>query len=945
MEFIAKILYPGEKSLTARRKVNKAISCISTLLPVREGRLHFFHKSIKDWIIASSPYEKHDFTVDEKEGHDVLSDLCASELDSIKRKGVHDRQFTNTENYALIHTVQHMLEANYDHEWIDGSGTMTGTSSQVYQYVTDLELIYAKLCVNRTSATEDLFRICNGHSGLLNEQRHSIATLLYNVLRKDHYMLLDHPHLFFQCLINAGIPVLSSAAASIVESSFPTIPYMKNLDNSKERSGAEQARFYCSDKIACFDVSPKMDYLVCECRDETIHLFSLQTGIKVWVRPSPITREYGFRDANVSGAYHQIEHFLSFYHSVIFHPNGRSVLPGTLRYVYTLSGEKKDLFPESDCTFSKCVVRSQVDKNVIITLCPTQPKRIKFWDMENGRKLLSINCGKDIFSFAVSDDGSLIAVSQRDDYHTISIFNLEENSRLNIISSGERGFCGFLRFTSDRNTLVYGFQYSTCADEVSCLYCASCYTGLPGFNFITPLNNILLPGEKNLEGAEFKPFFLWPSVLSGALTKNDFMDQNKSSSWLKKIQRRMPNLFAGFSVRLDNETVLAGSPEHNYVMMLNVGILQSESDFTDTRDYPWDNRKIAVSMEGDIVYFSCLNEIIFVPLQPSTDVITVWRMSTREFLKSKTFSGPTSIAPMKTGVLLVTTEKPRIVAELWNFELSECNQRIVELTSRTNMLYRARMFPVSDNRIAFFYHLNSFELKCIRSSRNREENQESPQADLLECTDGNINCIDFIDVTNFGGKLMSSLRIKADVKESLNCTPCSSSLSQVLVCSSRIIKVGNGLVDEQQVAVSLRNEGIMRWERHTTFYNSMCLNAHMIFSPKNEFVVTWNTLTGGKGLHILNASTGETLHVFFEDQEDIVDCKFLDDESVVCCCKDNFLRLYNVRTGDLLSILDIGEQPFCLGACPYQPLVAIGLSGTSIKLVHVQLPTESKKKN
>ena len=943
VEFIAKILYLGEKSLSAQRKVKKAISCISTLLQVREGRLHFFHKSIKDWLVASSPYEQHDFTVDQKEGHAVLSNICASELDNIKRKGVHGRQFTSTERYALIHTIQHMLEANDDHEWTDGSRTMTGTSNQVYQYLTDLELMYAKLCVNRTSATEDLFRIYNEHLGILNEQRHSIATLLYNVLRKHYYMLLDHPHLFFQCLINEGIPVLSSAAASIVESSFPTIPYMKNLDNSKDQTESEQARFYCSDKIACFDVSPKLDYIVCECRDETIHLFSLQTGIKVWVRRSPIIREYGFRNANVSGAYHQIGHFLSFYHSVIFHPNGRSVLPGTLRYVFTLSGEKEDLFPESDCTFSKCVVRSPVHKNVIITHCQTQPKRINFWDMENGQKLLSFDCGEDIFSFAVSDDGSLIAVSESDDYDTITIVNLKEKSRLNIISSGEQGPCGFLRFTSDQNTLVYGFQYSTCADEASCLYCESAYNGVPGFNFITPLNNIHLPGKKNLEEAEFTPFVLWPRVLSGALTKNDFTEQNKSSSWLKKIQRRMPNLFAGFSLRLDDETVLAGSPEHSYVMMLNVGILQSESDFTDTkRIIDLHKREIVFSLEGDAIYFIISQKYIAFPPSPSS--ITVWGMSTREILTSKTFSGPTSIAPMKTGVVLVTTEKPRIVAELWNFDLSECNQRIVELTSKTAMLYRAIMFPVSDNRIAFFYHLNSYELKCISSSRNREENQESPQADLLESSDGNINCIDFIDVTNFGGKLISSLRIKADLEEILNCTPSSSSLSQVLVCSSRIIKVGNGVVDEEQATVSLRNEGFVTWKRDTTFYNSMCLNPQMILSPKNEFVVTWNTLTGGKGLHILNASTGETLHVFFEEQEDIVDCKFLDDEAVVCCCKDNFLRLYNVRTGDLLTILDIGEQPFCLGACLYQLLVVIGLSETRIKFVHVHLPTESKKK-
>ena len=143
VEFIAKILYPGEKSLTAQRKVNKAICCISTLLPVREGRLHFFHKSIKDWLRASLPYEQHDFTVDEKEGHAVLSDLCTSELKNIDQKGIHGKQLTNTEKYALIHTSQHMREANDDHQWIDRSETISGTSNQVYQYVTNL---HAYLC-------------------------------------------------------------------------------------------------------------------------------------------------------------------------------------------------------------------------------------------------------------------------------------------------------------------------------------------------------------------------------------------------------------------------------------------------------------------------------------------------------------------------------------------------------------------------------------------------------------------------------------------------------------------------------------------------------------------------------------------------------------------------------------------------------------------------------
>ena len=953
VEFIAKILYPGEKSLTAQRKVNKAISCISTLLPVREGRLHFFHKSIKDWLTASLPYEQHDFTVDEKEGHDVLSDLCASELDSIKRKGVHGRQFTNTESYALIHTVQHMLEANGDHQWIDRSETMTGTSNQLYQYVTDLELIYAKLCVNRTSATEDLFHIRSQRSGLLNEQRDSVATLLYNLLRKHSYILPDHPHLFFQCLINERIPELSPMAESFVESSIPNIPCMKDLDDSKEQTrGADEARFYCSDNIACFDVSPKMDYLVCECRDGTIHLFSLQTGTKVWVRPSPIKREYGFRNEyHENGAYHQIEmHFLSFYNSVIFHPNGKSIIPGTLQYVYTLTGEKEDLFPESDCTFSNWALRSFKEGDSLFTHCPAEPKGISIWDMENGQKLF-IDCEKYIFSFTVSDDGSLIAFSNLDVDHsgTITVFDSKRPSRLYVILPDCLGYfvCGLLRFTSDNNTLACGFLHKKCPDDDSCPYCdfTFCYdtTGKPELIFLRPLNAY----NSHFEKVERRAFVLWPCGHSGTSEKTDFLEQDHSFFWGKKIQRRIPNLCTGSSILLNDETVLVGSPDHNYVMMLNVGVLKSEPDFTDTkRIIDLDKREIVFSLEGDAIYFIISQKYIAFPPSPSS--ITVWGMSTREILTSKTFSGPTSIAPMKTGVVLVTTEKPRIVAELWNFDLSECKQRIVELTSKTAMLCRVNMFPVSDNRIAFFYHPRSYELKCIRSLQNREENEESSKADLLEGSDGNFDCVDFIDVTNFGGKLISSLRIKAgDVNESLDGISCSSSLSQVLACSSRVIMIGNhGLVDKQNVTVSLRNEGITRWERHTTFSaDSMHLfNPDMIFSPKNDCVVTWNTLEGGQGIHVLQAETGETLHVFLRDQKDIVKCKFLDDESLVCCSEDNFLRLYNIRTGDLLSILDIGERPLCLGACLYQPLVAIGLSETRIKFVHAQLQTESKKK-
>ena len=242
--------------------------------------------------------------------------------------------------------------------------------------------------------------------------------------------------------------------------------------------------------------------------------------------------------------------------------------------------------------------------------------------------------------------------------------------------------------------------------------------------------------------------------------------------------------------------------------------------------------------------------------------------------------------------------------------------------------------------------MNSYESIYVRSPHESEETEHSLD-DLLEGLvfgDYRNYRLDFIDISSVGGRLVSSLSMGVGAKEYVDYVSCSSCLGEVLVCT--VEDISKGLpIDNEKLTVSLRKNRIIKWERNTEYVFSLSpFQQHMIFSPRNEFVVTWNTLDRGQGIHVLHAETGETLHVFLRDQKDIIECKFLDDESLVCCSGENFLRLYNVRTGDLLSVLDIGEQPFCLGACLYQPLIAIGLSGTRIKFVHVQLPTESKKK-
>ena len=170
--------------------------------------------------------------MDEKKGHEILSNSCRTELDSIKRKGVHDTQFSDTERYALQHGVQHMIEVDS----ADEKSSPFNVEELVTMYVTDVELIYAKLCVNSTTSTEDLL-VVQKHvkSTFLDEKSHSLIMSLSSLLRKHCFVLRDHPHLFFQCLVNEGDPELSCRAATIVENDLLNVPYMKYLIGKSKR--------------------------------------------------------------------------------------------------------------------------------------------------------------------------------------------------------------------------------------------------------------------------------------------------------------------------------------------------------------------------------------------------------------------------------------------------------------------------------------------------------------------------------------------------------------------------------------------------------------------------------------------------------------------------------------------------------------------------------------
>ena len=355
IDFVSKVLVPSRNSPLAKRKVLQTVGIVSSLLPIRDGCLHAIHKSVKDWLTDTSCYGEHEFIVDKNEGHRVLADLCTGELDDLKRRGVHNAQFSATEKYALYHGARHMLHS-------DEQRTPCRLEELTKAYVIDLELVYAKVCVNNTTAAEDLLwlqqqEICT----LLSKDSQSILDALLFVLRKYRGRYSNHPRVFFQNMLNEGGTVLSAEASKLLQNKYLEIPYMEYVHKETQK-GRVLAEFQCSSYVACFDVSSELDYMVCECKDRMLQLWSLRTGRLIWERPVMVPKSYG---EVLDGAYRKIpsSSVLSFYRSVIFHPTLSLVLPGILSHAYTIDGNLKPLFDVSDCKFLFNFWRQDQDAN------------------------------------------------------------------------------------------------------------------------------------------------------------------------------------------------------------------------------------------------------------------------------------------------------------------------------------------------------------------------------------------------------------------------------------------------------------------------------------------------------------------------------------------------------------------------------------------------------
>ena len=644
--FVSKLLLPVKSTSVTQEKVNAAIACVSALLPVRDECIHFFHKSVKDWLIEESEY-KDAYLLGK--GHEVLSVLCIDGLNEVKRKGVDGTQFSDTTKYALRHGVQHMLQVE--------DARVCTLEEVVTNFVLDLELVYAKLCVNVTAASEDI--VCVQKHVDNEEHQRALNTLLV-LLRKHLGTLEERPNAIFQTLLNEGSPELASESSHLLETKYSVMPYMEYL-HKEDLQGRVQAKFQCSAAVLCFDVSPQLDYIVCECENGTIQLWSLHTGKQLWKRDSEVTKDYNW----IYGPYRVLKPpaasylLMSLYRSVVFYPLEDLVLPGILSHAYTFDGDLKPLFASSRCRFSVCSISA--DKTTILTNCTSDAKSIIMWSLTDGSEINRFTWSRDIASFALSLNERLLAIS--DLSGSIGLLDVMDGYRT-LAQTTVSKVCGMIKFSPDGRCI-----YCLALNECSCNL----------FRFDVNMENdgnIFLDFLSEEVSNQPREFELCSDT--GFLLGDPFCLQSERDT----IHSRR----TGLAFVLNEQSVLRVASGCPIIEMLKFGEVANVSAGVSKTTVV----KVVLSLNGDTLF-------VIITTDGSSATLRGWDISRGMFKPGKRVFGDAcrcdeyNLAPLRKGVVLQTN---RDTLELWNFELSEC------IRSWTDLGYITEVIPISEVRVA-----------------------------------------------------------------------------------------------------------------------------------------------------------------------------------------------------------------------------------------------------
>ena len=601
----------------------------------------------------------------------------------------------------------------------------------------------------------------------------------------------------------------------------PEIPYMEVV-HKETRQGGIVAQFYCSLIVLCLDVSPQLDYMVCECNNGMLQLWSLHTGKLVWTRPVIVEKSlslFVWRKLPSVDA-------LSLFRSVVFHPTKECILPGILSQAYTMDGDLKPLFPGCICRFSVCSISG--DKTKILTNCLESSKCLVLWSLENGSEVDRILEDEDILSFAWSGDGRLLAISHSSG--VISLYDVMCNFR-KLTQMATPEVCGMVKFALDHRFIF------CCAVEDLFQHSFFC------LKIVKEANNT----------------FSLTIVSDDSETFESFNDCGFLFGDLIATEGHSFQLTFG----LDKQRLLRS--------------FWRAIEMVDTKYVNRNDQGLATSATG--IALSSDGQTVFVARAMS---VTAYDVSSGK-LKANINCGWITIlgrplCPVRGGVLILTNAS---TVELCSGNPAKQIQRW------TNLPGVKQLIPISEERVAVVGEVDVKVLDTI--SGKVWSTIPLLQGEVLTC---NSKC---------------QLLIQRTLEATQVPRPCSYSIQ---------------LLDGKTV--------VWRWkdiERNPDWVKAVA------FSPMEQFLIVSTT----KGIFVLDAETGNTLRTLFSG---VCHFTFISDDTCVISRSKLTVQLFNVKSGQLLTEIDVESRVNCLAACPFNRVLAIGLedSTPNFKVIRVHLP-------
>ena len=283
--------------------------------------------------------------------------------------------------------------------------------------------------------------------------------------------------------------------------------------------------------------------------------------------------------------------------------------------------------------------------------------------------------------------------------------------------------------------------------------------------------------------------------------------------------------------------------------------------------------------------------------------IMAWDVSSGELKAERSIGcGECSrLVSVKNGILFATKNS---FPELWNFELTEC------IRCWPNLRYVTEMMPISEKRVA-----------CVGKEND---------VNVLDTTSPDVTPIPF----SHEGYESTILRLE---RESI-------------VCNRRC-----QLLSTDHHSVQLADSrGRILWRKPWSDSLLCCYSLPGMFSPTEELVViSAKTTENDQSVYLLDATSGMRCHTLCR-ATCFFDCKFISDDVCVIDSQDiscDFcLRLFNIKSADLLSVIFRKARTYCLAVCPLQRLIAFdvivdGDSKRIFKLGRVKLPSDKGNRN